>query len=255
MNYERASGGGRVAWPRKSHERRVEAFYSIGATRFGDCHGGYLNFGLWEDGCAYLRAAETLVRRLASWGGVDDRSRLLDVGCGFGVQDVYLARNFRPHAIVGIDIVWPHVLAARARAREAGLGLEVRFEHGNATDLSVFPAGSFTHVLGLESIVHFDTRERFFREAARVLAPRGTPLLADYALRRPPRGLLDRLFVSLVRRCWQVPVGNVGTVESYRCKAEAGGFCEGGSESVGDRRLPGYVPAQGSPGHPTALPA
>ena len=38
---ERASGGGRVAWPRKSHERRVEAFYSIGATRFGDCHGGY----------------------------------------------------------------------------------------------------------------------------------------------------------------------------------------------------------------------
>jgi hypothetical protein len=34
MNDERASGGGRVAWPRKSHERRVEAFYSIGATRF-----------------------------------------------------------------------------------------------------------------------------------------------------------------------------------------------------------------------------
>ncbi len=147
MNNERASGGGRVAWPRKSHERRVEAFYSIGATRFGDCHGGYLNFGLWEDGCDYLRAAENMVRHLASWGGVDDRSRLLDVGCGFGAQDVYLAHNFRPHAIVGVDIAWPHVLASRARAREAGLGLEVRFEHGNATDLSVFPAGSFTHAL------------------------------------------------------------------------------------------------------------
>jgi hypothetical protein len=72
MNDERATGGGRVAWPRKSHERRVEAFYSIGATRFGDCHGGYLNFGLWEDGCDYLRAAENMVRHLASWGGVDE---------------------------------------------------------------------------------------------------------------------------------------------------------------------------------------
>ena len=250
---ERASGGGRVAWPRKSHERRVEAFYSIGATRFGDCHGGYLNFGLWEDGCDYLRAAENMVRHLASWGGVDDRSRLLDVGCGFGAQDVYLARNFRPRAIVGVDIAWPHVLAARARAREAGLGLEVRFEHGNATDLSVFPAGSFTHALGLESIVHFDTRERFFREAARVLAPGGTLLLADYALRRPPRGLLDRLFVSLVRRCWQVPVGNVGTVESYRCKVDAAGFCEVEIESVGDRTIPGYFREQCSRGHRRAL--
>src|SRR2546430_2223414 len=125
------------------------------------------------------------------------------------------------------------------RAGEGGLGLEVGFEHGNATDLSFFPAGSFTHVLGLESIVHFDTRERFFREAARVLAPGGTLLLADYALRRPPRGLLDRLFVSLVRRCWQGPVGNVGTVEGYRCKVEAAGFCGVEIDSVGHRTLPG----------------
>ena len=56
----------------------------------------------------------------------------------------------------------------------------------------------------------------------------------------PPRGLLDRLFVSLVRRCWQVPVGNVGTVESYRCKVEAAGSCEVEIESIGDRTIPGY---------------
>src|SRR2546425_426414 len=88
---------------------------------------------------------------------------------------------------------------------------------------------------------------------ARVLAPGGTLLLADYALRRPPRGLLDRLFVSLVRRCWQVPVGNVGTVESYRCKVEAAGFCEVEIESVGDRTIPGYFREQCSRGHRRAL--
>src|SRR3989454_11281944 len=96
MNYERASGGGKVAWPRKTHPRRVEAFYSIGATRFGDCHGGYLNFGLWEDRCDYLRAAETIVRHLASWGRLDDRSRLLDAGPASGAQDPSPARHFLP---------------------------------------------------------------------------------------------------------------------------------------------------------------
>ncbi len=69
MNDKRASDGGRIAGPRKSHERGVEAFYSVGATRFGDCHGGYLNSGLWKDGCEYLRVRNTGLVRSAERQG------------------------------------------------------------------------------------------------------------------------------------------------------------------------------------------
>jgi microcystin synthetase protein McyJ len=240
----------RVSWRAGSHERKVERFYSIGAQRFGDCHGGYLNFGLWErEGCDYIAAAENLVATLALWGDIGAGSRVLDVGCGFGAQDVFLAENFAPGAITGLDLTWPHVLAARKRAAEAGLGREVQFQHGSATDLRGFPAGSFTHALAVEGIVHFDTRRRFFREAHRVLEPGGSLLIADYALQRPPRSLLDRLCVMLVRRGWSIPRDNCDTVGEYAAKLAAEGFAEVEIRRVGALTIPQYVREQRSPAY------
>ena len=239
----------RISWPKGTHERRVERFYSRGAGAFGECHGGYLNFGLWDDGVRdYVSAAENLVRRLAAWGGIGPGSRVLDVGCGFGAQDVLLARELRPARIVGIDVTYPHVVAARERARSAGLDGEVQFRHGSGTDMRL-PDASFTHVLGIEGVVHFDTRERFLREARRLLCPGGTLLLSDYCLARAPRGPLDRIFVALARAAWQIPAANVETVESYRALLVRCGFGAVEIESAGARTIPGYFREQTSRAH------
>jgi len=49
--------------PRASHEARVERFYSHGVERYGSFHDNYLNFGLWEPGCAiFVEAAEALTK-------------------------------------------------------------------------------------------------------------------------------------------------------------------------------------------------
>ena len=239
----------RIDWAPGTHERRVESFYSRGADSFGDCHGGYLNFGLWDEGIRdYLGAAENLVRRLGEWGGLGPDSELLDVGCGFGAQDVFLARTFHPARIVAVDVTFAHVLAARERAAKAGLGLEVRFQHGSATDLEL-PDASFTHVTAIEGIVHFKTRELFLRQARRVLRPGGTLLLADYCLARPPRSLADRLFVRAACAGWQIPKENVETVASYREKLLATGFRDVEIERVGARTIPGYFREQRTRAH------
>ncbi|MGH9762138.1 MAG: class I SAM-dependent methyltransferase, partial [Blastocatellia bacterium] len=177
----------RKNWFKTSHERKVEKFYGHGAENYTDFHDSYLNFGLWDEGIAdYIAAAENLVRQLGAFCGLNAQTRLLDVACGFGTQDIFLTRTFSPASIDGVDVTWPHVVQARTRAREAGFEDRVRFHHGTATKLE-FPEDSFSHVLSIEGPVHFDTREKFMREAQRVLKPGGVIAMADYTLKRPPR--------------------------------------------------------------------
>lgn len=237
----------RLRWVRSSHEEVVEAFYGRGVENYDDYHGGYLNFGLWEDGVRdYLSAARNLVRRMGAMLGLDESSRLLDVGCGMGAQDVYLHQTFAPRRIDALDVTWKHVQHARRRAREAGCDDRVKHYHGTATRLP-FPDDTFTHVLSIEAPEHFRTRERFFGEAMRVLKPGGVIALADYSLKRAPRSLLDRLIVESARRLWHVPRENVVTAESYRAKMERAGFERVEIEEVGALTIPGYYFEQRRP--------
>lgn len=234
-------------WDSSSHERVVEGFYGRGVENYDDFHGGYLNFGLWEEGVKdYLSAAQNLVRRLGEMLGLDESSHLLDVGCGMGAQDVYLHQTFGPRRIDALDVTWKHVQHGRRRAREAGCDASVRFHHGTATSLP-FPDNTFTHVLSVEAPEHFRTRERFFGEAVRVLRPGGVIAMADYSLKRAPRSLLDRFVVESARRLWHVPRENVDTAESYGAKMERAGFEKVEIKEVGALTIPGYYFEQRRP--------
>lgn len=237
----------RQSWSEQSHEQKVEKFYGWGVENYGDFHGGYLNFGLWEDGVGdYLGAAENMVRRMGTLLGLGGGSRLLDVGCGMGSQDIYLLKEFGPQGIDALDVTWPHVEHARRRAREAGCEARVRFHHGTATSIP-FPEESFTHVLSIEAPEHFDTREDFLREAYRVLEPGGVAAFADYTLKRPPRNALERFVVEAARSLWKVPRVNVITSEAYREALGRTGFANVEVEEVGRLTIPGYYREQRRP--------
>lgn len=241
------SASERKLWGKSAHERRVENFYGVGAEHFGSYHDGYLNFGLWDEGVeGYVAAAENLVRRVGTLAELDGRSRVLDVACGMGTQDLYLLRNFSPASIDALDVTWKHVEQGRRRAADAGLSERVNFHHGTATALP-FPDQTFTHVLGIEGPVHFDTRETFMREARRVLAPGGRLVLSDYSMKRPPRTAFEKFVFDLMCRLWKVPGENRDTVARYRDKLERSGFTDAHIEEVGERVIPGYYFEQKRP--------
>lgn len=78
--------------------------------------------------------------------------RLLDAGCGTGALAVEAAR--RGAAVVAIDLSPTLVDLARERApRDLGAG-SIDFRSGDMLDPAL---GAFDHVVGMDSLIHYDT--------------------------------------------------------------------------------------------------
>lgn len=238
---------GKIRWDESTHEHKVTKFYAHGVENFDDFHGGYLNFGLWENGNKdYLVAAETLVKRLGEMLKLNDESHLLDVACGMGGQDVVLASNFPLKKITAFDLMFEHLEHARKRIEKAGLMHKIETRQGTATKLP-FSENTFTHILCIEGIVHFDTREKFFLECNRVLREGGRVVFSDYVAKKEPSNALETFILKLVTKVWNIPFENADTPERYKRKLEASGFRDVVVHCVGEKVIPGYCEEQNRP--------
>lgn len=236
----------KVRWEEGRFEAKVERLYAMGAEKFGDFHGGYLNFGLWESGIKnYLAAAENLVLRVGSLIGLNPGASLLDVACGMGPQDILLHRTFGC-PIEALDATWKHIDHVQRRITQAGFDHFIRVRHGTAAAL-LFEESSFTHVMSIEGPPHFNTREDFFHEAYRVLKPGGVMGLADYSVGKEFLNLWERLLLGTTALVWHVPKPNLDTTRSYRAKLEKAGFRNIAIQEIGPSVIPGYYFEQRRP--------
>jgi tocopherol O-methyltransferase len=236
----------KISWDENSHEFKVAKFYQHGVENFDDFHGGYLNFGFWENGNKdYLIAAETLVKKLGTMLCLHEDSHLLDVACGMGGQDVVLAQNFPLKKITAFDLMFEHLNHAKKRIEKAGLTDKIHTLQGSATNLP-FNSETFTHVLSIEGIVHFNTREKFFNECHRVLKDNGRVVFSDYVAKKVPSNFVETFILKLVSRVWNIPFENVDTVERYKEKLERAGFRDVKIHCVGEKVIPGYCEEQNS---------
>ena len=122
---------------------------------------------------ATVRAGRDRMRgTLLSWLPQDlTGSRLLDAGCGTGALAVEAAR--RGAAVVAIDLSPTLVDLARERApRDLGAG-SIDFRSGDMLDPAL---GEFDHVVGMDSLIHYDTPDILRVLSALCQRTRGTML-------------------------------------------------------------------------------
>ena len=217
--------------------------YELIATDTVAPHGLFINMGYWRDAQSVDRACEAMVQLLAETIQLGGDDVVLDVGFGFGEQDVYWMTRFSPRRIVGINIVPSQVMAARQRVAERGMADRIQLHLASATSLP-FDAGRFTAIIALECGFHFATRERFFEEAYRVLRPGGRLVLRDIIPVAKPHTRWRRLHHDqswqMFSRTWVSRPANAYPRAEYAEKLTAAGFATVRVDSIRDDVFAGY---------------
>ncbi len=178
-------------YDRRMYDDSIDEYYS---------YSGFHNFGYWTpDTQNQCEASENLVDRLIAM--LPHRNgKILDVACGMGASAKRLLREYQPPDVTGINISDTQLASCRERAPGC------QFLNMDATRLR-FPDHSFDNILCVEAVFHFDTREKFLREAYRVLKPGGSLALSDILLR-------SKWINDLVER---IPLANyVPNLEDYK---------------------------------------
>ncbi|MBW2602892.1 MAG: class I SAM-dependent methyltransferase [Deltaproteobacteria bacterium] len=137
---------------------------------YGQSH--FLNFGYWlEDTPDQKIACENLMEKLLSF--IPEKSgTILDVACGNGATTAYLLKYYQPENVMGINISHGQLEMARTIAPGCTFLLM------DATQLE-FQDNAIDNIICVEAAFHFDTREKFLKEAHRVLKPGGFLVLSD----------------------------------------------------------------------------
>ncbi|MCX6334780.1 MAG: class I SAM-dependent methyltransferase [Bacteroidia bacterium] len=124
---------------------------------------------------------------------------ILEIGCGNGVQALYINANYGPARITGIDINKANIDIANSEKDRADID-NVHFLVDDAQNLTQIPSNSADVLLNIESAFHYPDKSAFLKEVYRVLKPGGQFLIADIVSTRKKREGLMKI--------WGKPMGH-----------------------------------------------
>ncbi len=162
--------------PCLNDKHRIIEHYDLVSPYYRSLWGEHLHHGYWIRGDESKEQAQLqLIEHLAQLAKIKPGSDILDIGCGFGASSLYLAKTYNA-AVTGINTSSVQVeMAIKAAASEK---LDARFLVMDAEAMDF--QKQFDLLWSVESISHYEHREKFFASAARLLKPGGLFAITDW---------------------------------------------------------------------------
>jgi cyclopropane fatty-acyl-phospholipid synthase-like methyltransferase len=211
---------------------RAEAYYdsSEADAFYQTIWGGQdIHIGVYRDDSepiadASRRTVETMAALLTS---VNETSRILDLGAGYGGSAHYLADRFGCR-VTCLNLSETQNALNRTLTAEAGLTDRVRVVHGDFENIPE-PDDSFDIVWSQDAILHSGNRPRVLDEVRRVLVSGGQfiftdPMQSDSCPDGVLQPILDRIQLS-----------TLASFGFYRAELGASGFEESNTEDLTDQ--------------------
>jgi ubiquinone/menaquinone biosynthesis C-methylase UbiE len=126
----------------------------------------------------FIQAQYNLTDFCLSVLGSVENKRVLEIGCGNGVQAKYILNHFGPSSVTGIDLNHDNIEIANEQ-KELKQIENVFFFVDDAQNLALIKENSFDVVVNIESAFHYPDKEAFLNEIFRVLKPGGFFVIAD----------------------------------------------------------------------------
>ncbi|HXM94278.1 MAG TPA: class I SAM-dependent methyltransferase [Candidatus Dormibacteraeota bacterium] len=162
--------------PRSNDKRRVIEHYDLVSPYYRSLWGEHLHHGYWIRGDeSKERAQLQLIEHLAELTKLKPSSEILDVGCGFGGSSLYLAKKYNA-AVTGITNSPVQVEMAIKSATREQVSAKFLLMDAEAMDFQK----QFDILWSVESISHYQRRERFFASGAKLLKPGGHFAITDW---------------------------------------------------------------------------
>jgi sarcosine/dimethylglycine N-methyltransferase len=199
----------------KSYERNDESFkYSTAVNTARDYYnsddadnfyaqiwgGEDIHVGLYDHpGEEIAPASRRTVERMSGKLTLNENSRVLDVGAGFGGAARYLAKTYGCH-VTCLNLSEVENQRNREMSADQGLSGLIEVVDGSFEDLP-FEDNTFDVVWSQDAMLHSGDRVRVLQEVTRVLKPKGEfiftdPMSADSVDRGSLRPILDRLHLE-----------------------------------------------------------
>lgn len=147
--------------------------------------GDHVHWGYWSnssdffvDSKNFSQAANNLSEKIIKIADLKDGQKILDVGCGYGGTIRMLNEKYSNCELIGINIDEKQIKRAKELTKEKNNN-KISFIKADAINL-LFEDSSIDNILAVESVFHFESRDKFLKECSRVLKKEGGVFLSDF---------------------------------------------------------------------------
>jgi len=207
-----------------------------------------MNYGLWDNDNQDLYSANknlaSLMFQNAAISSDKKNIQILDVGCGYGEQDIIWVNKMTEKAltankmiekqltdddyhITAVDISETQISEATERRNQHGISdKHLSFDVCDAMKLDKqYAPGQFDVVFSLESAFHYSDRPKFFENVNSVLQKDGVFVISDILLdKNYAPSIINDLFLKIYSDFLHIPKQNLISQDEWKQQLIDAGF-------------------------------